>query len=233
MVFIAWVYANGFLLCCGSVLDCLVIGPDGWLTITANTESWCPCLAQSQWAGVFECFCLTFPTAVFKRVYTSKVEQTCPSRGIPTPPGHCCTLDGPISGLESYSRCIWVKPWERVTGRLTGWQAWSPHWEGLCVCPPHPCPPWSTSVCPDLSVRALACRGRAIKCHDPFFFLCAIWRPSCPLTFTQLSLKMPGLSRQALISNTCTKGTQKRTEDSSSKPGNPIQGKTIIHIRPF
>lgn len=52
-VFTARVYASVFLLCCGSVPSCFMIGPDD----RSSTESWCPCLPQSQWAVVLQCLC--------------------------------------------------------------------------------------------------------------------------------------------------------------------------------
>lgn len=106
-VFIAHVYANGFLLCCGSAPDCFMIGPNDqrWLTITAKTESWCTCLPQSQWAGVLQCLCQTLPSA--GKGLRFKFGQTCPSRRISFPPlDHCCVWDVVISGSGSCSRCI-------------------------------------------------------------------------------------------------------------------------------
>lgn len=49
-VFIARVYADAFLLCCGSQPARRMIGADDrrWLSITAVTQTRCTCLPQSQ-----------------------------------------------------------------------------------------------------------------------------------------------------------------------------------------
>lgn len=120
------------------------------------------------------------------------------------------------SGVQGHVPGVFqrVNSYEMLTGRLTGWQAWSLHWEGLCVCV---CPthvllgPFLSHprLPPDLSVSTLTCRGRTIKCHDPFFFLCALWGPSNPLAFTQLSLRSQ-IYPQQLWSPTPAQKTQKR-----------------------
>lgn len=60
-VFIARVYANGFLLCCGSMPNCSVIGPNDehWLTIMARLNHGVHVYIRGN-----ELECLTVPTAI-------------------------------------------------------------------------------------------------------------------------------------------------------------------------
>lgn len=207
-VFIARVYADGFLLCYGSVPNCLTIGPDDqrWLTITAETESWFTCLPQSQWAGVLQCLCQTF--LFLKGVYALKLGWTCPSMGIFPPPDHYCIWDSVIRGPGSYSRwelshrrglqgdLLGDKP-DHCTERAFVW-----------VCPTHVLLGPFLSPLTSLSLPWPVGAGR-LNVMTPFS-LRALWGPSIPLTFTQLSLRCQGYPHQ-LWSPTPAQKTHRNT----------------------
>lgn len=182
-----------------------MIGPDDqrWFTIIIESESWCTCYSQSQWAG---CSSALVRLLFLKGLhFKTGLNMSFSGDFLPRSPLQLTCHQWPGVIFQVYFR-------ELSHRRLIGWQAWSLHWEGLCVCPPHPCPLWSIPVS-DLSVNALACQGMTIKCHDPFLPLCPLWTLQ-PINFHSAFSKIPGLSLLPLITNTCTKDTQKHTHRS-------------------
>lgn len=105
----------------------------------------------------------------------------------------------------------------------------------VCVCPTHVLPGPFLSPLTSLSGPWPVRAGR-LNVTTPFFPACPL-RTLHPINFHSAFTEIPGLSPPALISNTCTKDTKKRTLGALLRmPGTHnkmIESKMIIPIRPF
>lgn len=147
---------------------------------------------------MLQCPCQTSQAALFEGFWLQKQSKHILHWGFFfCPPDQFCVGDGVISVQGSCSRCTSeseaIREGCRETYWVTGLIICTE--EGLCVHLPHPCPSWSISAPLDPAVSTLACQGRTIKCHDPFFPACPL-RTLHPINFHSAFTQIPGLSQQ-------------------------------------